>query len=130
MDEGIQICIALPEFGSSEFNNIIKEIIKKSLFTEKQIQIILNHRKLVQTKFDISKGAYYRQVSQSRDKLVRLFYSIIMLKGLGLLSTQDDDVISKLSQQISVIQRSDVFPEKEEEISGVIDRLVRQSTRM
>lgn len=120
----------MPEFEYSEFNKIIKEIIKNSLFTEKQIQIILNQRKLVQTKFDISKGAYYRQVSQSRDKLVRLYYSIIMLRGLGLLSTKDDDVMSKLSEQIGVIQRGDVFPEKEEEIIGVIDRLVRQAARM
>jgi len=50
------------KFDSSSFNNIIREIIKKSLFTERQIEIILNQKDLVEVKMAITKGAYYRQV--------------------------------------------------------------------
>ena len=127
---GIQICIAMAESKESNFNNIISKIIKKSLFTERQIEIILNQKDLLESSFSISKGAYYRQVSQSREKLVALFYSIILLRGLGILLPDDIDVISKLSEQISVINKSDIFPEREDEVISVIERLIRQALNM
>ena len=117
----------MAEFKKSNFNNIIRQIIKKSLFTERQIEIILNQKDLLNSKFSISKGAYYRQVGQSRDKLIALFYSIIVLRGLGILLPDDIDVISKLSEQIHVINESDIFPEREDEVINVIDRLIRQA---
>jgi len=117
----------MAEFEKSNFNNIIRQIIKKSLFTERQIEIILNQKDLLNSKFTITKGAYYRQVGQSRDKLIALFYSIILLRGLGILLPDDIDVISKLSEQIRVINESDIFPEREDEVINVIDRLIRQA---
>jgi len=126
----IQICIAMDDIERSKFNSIISKIIKKSLFTERQIEIILNQKDLLESKFSITKGAYYRQVGQSREKLIRLYYSIIVLRGLGILLPDDIDVISKLSEQISVINDSDIFPEREDEVINVIDRLVRQACNM
>jgi hypothetical protein len=120
----------MAEFEQSNFNNIIRQIIKKSLFTERQIEIILNQKDLLNSKFTITKGAYYRQVGQSRDKLVALFYSIILLRGLGILLPDDIDVISKLSEQIHVINKSDIFSEREDQIINVIDRLIRQACNM
>ena len=117
----------MAEFEKSNFNNIIRQIIKKSLFTERQIEIILNQKDLLNSKFTITKGAYYRQVGQSRDKIMALFYSIILLRGLGILLPDDIDVISKLSEQIRVINESDIFPEREDEVINVIDRLIRQA---
>jgi len=127
---GIQICIAMTESKESNFNNIISKIIKKSLFTERQIEIILNQKDLLETNFSITKGAYYRQVGQSREKLIAFFYSIILLRGLGILLPDDIDVISKLSEQISVINESDVFPEREDEVISVIEKLIRQASNM
>ena len=120
----------MAEFNDSNFNNIIRQIIKKSLFTERQIEIILNQKNLLDSKFAISKGAYYRQVGQSRDKLIAFFYSIVLLRGLGILLPDDIDVISKLSQQVSVINESDVFAEREDDVINVIDRLIRQACSM
>ena len=120
----------MSEFDQSNFNNIIRKIIKNSLFTERQIEIILNQKDLLESKFTITKGAYYRQVSQSREKLIALFYSIILLRGLGILLPDDIDVISKLSEQISVISDSDVFPEREDDVISVIDRVIRQACNM
>ena len=111
-------------------NNIIRQIIKKSLFTERQIEIILNQLSLQKTQFTISKGAYFRQVRQSRDKLIGLYYSVILLRGLSILVPEDIDVISKLSEQVTVIQSSDVFPEKEEEIMFVIGELIDRACRV
>jgi len=127
---GIQYCIAMSDFQSNNFSNIMKEIIKKSLFTERQIEIILKQKDLSLTEFSISKGAYYRQVSQSRDKLAGLYYSFIVLRILGVILSDDVDVMSKLSEQVSVIKDGDVFPEREKEITSVIDRVVRQAVGM
>ena len=127
---GIQICIAMSEFGSSNFSNIMKEIIKKSLFTERQIEIILKQKDLSPVEFSITKGAYYRQVSQSREKLSGLYYSFIVFRILGIMLPDDIDVMSRLSKQISVIKDGDVFPEKEQEILSVIQHAVRQTVGM
>lgn len=126
----IHICIALTEFESYKFNKIIRKIIENSLFTERQIEIILNQRNLLETNLGITKGAYYRQVCQCREKLRSLYYTIILFRGLGILLPDDIDVISKLSEQVSVIKDSDIFPEKEEEVISVIDRLVKQACTM
>ena len=120
----------MDELEESNFNNIIRKIIKKSLFTERQIEIILNQKNLLESNFNITKGAYYRQVGQSRDKLIGLFYSIILFRGLGILLPDDIDVMSKLSEQIGVINDSDVFPEREDDVINLIDKLVRQACNM
>ena len=126
----IQYCIALSDFETNNFSNIMREIIKKSLFTERQVEIILKQKDLVFTDFTISKGAYYRQVSQSRDKLAGLYYSFIVLKILGVILPGDIDVMSKLSEQVSVIKDGDVFPEREQEITSIIERVVKQAVGM
>ena len=78
----------------------------------------------------MTKGAYYRQVSQSREKLSGLYYSFIVLGVLGIVLPDDIDVISDLSERMSVIKDGDVFPEKEQEIISVIERVVQQTTGM
>ena len=120
----------MEESKGSNFNNIIRQIIKKSLFTERQIEIILNQKDLLESEFSITKGAYYRQVGQSREKLIALFYSIILLRGLSILLPDDIDVISKLSEQVSVINEGEIFPEREQEVISVLDRLIRQACNM
>jgi len=127
---GIQICIAMSDINSSNFPNILNEIIKKSLFTPRQIEIILKYKDLSDSEFTITKGAYYRQVSQSREKLARLYYTFIVLRVLDILLADDIDVISRLTEQVSVIKNGDVFPEREREILSVIERVVKQTTGM
>lgn len=112
------------------FNNIIRQIIKKSLFTERQFEIILKRRNLSDAQFSISRGAFYRQVSQSREKLMALCYSWILLRGLDVLHEEDMDVINRLTEQISVIKSSDVFPEREEEVMFVIEELLNRICKL
>ena len=113
-----------------KFSNIIRQIIKKSLFTERQIEIILKRKNLADSQFTISKGAFYRQVNQSREKLIALCYSWILFRGLGVLSADDVDVINRLSEQISVIKSSDVFPEREDEVISVIQELLNRTCKI
>ena len=54
-------------------------------------------------------------------------YKRQVLRILGIVLPDDIDVISRLSEQISVIKDGDVFPEKEQEIMSVIQRAVRQT---
>ena len=111
----------------SNFNIIIQEIIKKSLFTERQIEIILKQKQLLDAEFPVSKGAYYRQVSQSRQKVEALYYSIILLQGLGVM-LPNDDVILRLVEQITVINSNDFVPENYAQILEIIHGAVKQMT--
>lgn len=112
------------------FNKVIREMIEKSLFTERQIEIILNQRELLEARFPISRGAYYRQVGQSRDKLVALFYTVVVLRGLGILLPDDVDVMMDLAERVDVINSGDIQPESAEQMIDVIEKYIRQACSM
>ena len=109
----------------SNFNTIIKEIIKKSLFTERQIEIILKQKKILDVEFGVSKGAYYRQLAQSRNKIESVYYTLILLQALNVILT-NSDVISRLAEQVNVMKDGKFTPENEDQIIDVIQKTVKQ----
>jgi len=109
----------------SNFNTIMKEIIKKSLFTERQIEIILKQKKMLDVEFGVSKGAYYRQVAQSRSKIESVYYTLILLQAYDVILT-NADVISRLAEQVNVMKDGEFAPENEDQILNVIQKTVRQ----
>ena len=109
----------------SNFNTIIKEIIKKSLFTERQIEIILKQKKLLDIEFGVSKGAYYRQLAQSRSKIESVYYTIILLQAYDVI-LPDSNVISRLAEQVNVMKDGSFTPENEDQIIDVIQKTVKQ----
>ena len=109
----------------SIFNTIIREIIKKSLFTERQIEIILKQKKMLDVEFGVSRGAYYRQLAQSRSKIESVYYTLILLQALDVILT-NSDVISRLAEQVNVMKDGSFTPENEEQIIGVIQKAVKQ----
>ena len=109
----------------SNFNTIIKEIIKKSLFTERQIEIILKQKKMLDVEFGVSKGAYYRQLAQSRSKIESVYYTLILLQALDVILTSSD-VISRLAEQVNVMKDGSFTPENEGQIIDVIQKTVKQ----
>ena len=109
----------------SNFNTIIKEIIKKSLFTERQIEIILKRKKMLDVEFGVSKGAYYRQLAQSRSKIESVYYTLILLQALDVILT-NSDVISRLAEQVNVMKGGSFAPENEDQIIDVIQKTVKQ----
>ena len=109
----------------SNFNTIIREIIKKSLFTERQIEIILKQKKMLDVEFGVSKGAYYRQLAQSRSKIESVYYTLILLQALDVILT-NSDVISRLAEQVNVMKDGSFTPENEDQIINVIQKTVKQ----
>ena len=109
----------------SNFNTIIKEIINKSLFTERQIEIILKQKKILDIEFSVSKGAYYRQLAQSRSKIESVYYTLILLQALDVILT-NSDVISRLAEQVNVMKDGNFTPENEDQIIDVIQKTVKQ----
>ena len=96
------------------------------MFTERQIEIILKKRARASA-CDVSnspsRGAYYRQVSQSRKKISGLYYSVILLEALNVISPHDD-VISRLVEQVRVIKNSESVPENYEQVMNIIEKVV------
>ena len=115
----------MSEPNMSNFNTIIKEIIKKSLFTERQIEIILKQKKLLDIEFGVSKGAYYRQLAQSRSKIESVYYTIILLQAYDVI-LPDSNVISRLAEQVNVMKDGSFTPENESQIIDVIQKTVKQ----
>jgi len=129
----IQICIAMSESGKSNFNIIIQKIIKKSLFTERQIEIILKKKKMLydDISLNITKGAYYRQVVQSRKKIEGLYYSIILLQGLDVISPDDITSLFPFAESISNIGGRSAFDDGiQAQITSVVDQAVKQAVRL
>ena len=119
----------MSEPNISNFNIIIQEIIKKSLFTERQIEIILKQKKLLDVEFGVSKGAYYRQLAQSRSKVESVYYTLILLQVYDVI-LPDSDVISRLAEHLNVMKDSDFAPENESRIIDVIQKAVKQLVNM
>ena len=115
----------MSEPNKSNFNTIIQEIIKKSLFTERQIEIILKQKKVLDIEFGVSKGAYYRQLAQSRSKIESVYYTLILLQALDVILT-NSDVISRLAEQVNVMKDGSFTPENEDQIIDVIQKTVKQ----
>ena len=115
----------MSEPNISNFNTIIKEIIKKSLFTERQIEIILKQKKLLDIEFGVTKGAYYRQLAQSRSKIESVYYTIILLQAYDVI-LPDSNVISRLAEQVNVMKGGSFTPENEDQIIDVIQKAVKQ----
>jgi len=113
----------------SNINIIIKEIIKKSLFTERQIEIILKQKKMIDVEFGVSKGAYYRQLGQARSKIESLYYTILLLQAYDVI-LPESDVMFRLAEQVNVMKDSDFAPENESQIIDVKQKSVKQLVNM
>ena len=119
----------MSDHNESNFNIIMQEIIKKSLFTERQIEIILKQKKVLQVEFGVSKGAYYRQLGQARSKIESLYYAILLLQAYDVI-LPESDVMFRLAEQLNVMKESDFTPENEGQIMDVIQQAVKQLVNM
>ena len=95
----------LPE--EMHFNEIYKNILGNSLFTERQTYIIYKRLANKKNVVGISRGAYYRQIRQCRHKVVSILYSILLLEYIGAIDHQSLSVLQTLSEKLGVIPRID-----------------------
>jgi hypothetical protein len=89
------------------FNYFHRQILKKSLFTERQTSIIYKRLTEHSRVEDISSGAYYRQLKQCRNKINSILYSILLLRLTGAVDSQALFAIEKISSQLSVMSVSE-----------------------
>ncbi len=102
----ILVCIAAVEGQSSKFSNLYNEILKRSLFTDRQISIIYNRTVKQSARENISAGAYYRQLKQCRLKIKSVLYSILLLRLNGALDDQTLNILDKIALQLEVMSQA------------------------
>jgi hypothetical protein len=113
--------------GSSEVknNDILKFILERSLITTKQFDIISKRKEGGRVGHQ-SRGAYYRVLKQSREKIYGVIYSSLLLQLMGILDEQTKVLLERLSRQVAVTQSSDIDEQTARDVIRVMDEVVRR----
>lgn len=85
---------------------ILSLLIEKSSFTKRQFEIIYNIAKDQHSHKNSSSGAYYRQVKQCKIKIIEVYYSILLLRLIGIYDSNIISLTDKIAEQLSVILSS------------------------
>jgi hypothetical protein len=117
--------------ATSNSDTIYNQIVANSIFTPRQISIILDQLEGRGRPRNISSGAYYRQVKQCKKKVSSLLYGIILLQSIGIVKPEALVTISKLAEQLSVIfslgNSSDVtLKTNERDVMYVINEVIKR----
>jgi hypothetical protein len=94
-----------------EFNDLLNILIKKNLFTKKQISIIynkFNNPISNVSKNNLSAGAYYRQIKQCRKKYDQLIYTIVLFRLLNFIDNSTMETIQSIITQLEKISHNDI----------------------
>ena len=91
----------------SNSNTLYAYIVENSLFTPRQLSIILKQLGGGGKPEKISSGAYYRQVKQCRKKVISVLYSMMLLQSMGVVQQEAPATLSKLAEQSAVIFASE-----------------------
>ena len=112
------------------FNNIYKNILGNSLFTERQTYIICKRLTTKKNVISISRGAYYRQLRQCRHKIISILYSILLLQYIGAIDRRSLSVLQELSNKLGVIptlDKSDVTdPKRMESVTLALENALKK----
>ena len=116
-------------------NTLYGQIVANSIFTPRQISIILNQLKGRGKPENLSSGAYYRQVKQCKSKVNSLLYSMVLLQSIGIIKTDASVALGKLAEQLSVIFSIDsssdiVLGTSEEDVMYVINEVIKRISMM
>ncbi|MFL6494202.1 MAG: hypothetical protein ACJ70N_05300 [Nitrososphaera sp.] len=115
---------------SSNSDALYELLLANSIFTPRQLSIILTYVRGVGGPKSISSGAYYRQVRQCRKKINSLLFSIILLQAMGIVKLEGSVTLSKVSEQLAVIfssEDSDNEPiTRTEGVISVINELIKR----
>ena len=88
-------------------NEIIEYLIKNSIFTKRQIEVIYNRKGLLSGK-KVSRGAYYRVLKQCKDNIKKVIVSIILLEILGVIDNEKREILIRVMNQLHSIESSDI----------------------
>jgi len=117
-----------------EFNHLLNSLIKKNLFTKRQISIIYNKNNNQLFKNKISSGAYYRQVQQCKRKYDRLIYTILLFRMLNLMDSNTISIIESIVKQIDNISQQNLHHNTNitipNDIIQVIDQIIKKTSKI
>jgi hypothetical protein len=118
----------------SNSNALYVYIIVNSLFTPRQLSIILKQLEGSGKPENISSGAYYRQVKQCRKKVISVLYSMMLLQSLGIVQSEALTALSKLAEQLAVIfdsRSSDAMSGLNiDDVISVIDEVIKRISKL
>lgn len=115
----------------SNSSALYTQIVENSIFTPRQLSIILNQLSGSGKPEDISSGAYYRQLKQCRKKVYSLLFSMVLLQSTGIVKAEALVALGKLAEQLSVIFSADsgsdvALRTKKEDVMHVINEVIKR----
>ena len=118
----------------SNSNSLYSYLLTNSLFTPRQLSIILKILQGGPRAENITSGAYYRQVKQCRKKVLSVLYSMILLQSIGIIHPETSTTLDRISEQLAVIfasEDSDVTSKlKVNHVMSVIDEMVKRMSKL
>lgn len=116
------------------FNHLLSLLIKKNLFTQRQISIIYNKANNRIFKDKISSGAYYRQIKQCKRKYDQLIYTILLFRILNLIDSNTINILDSIVNQIGTISHQNLDGNSDitnsYDIIEVIDEIIKKTRRI
>jgi hypothetical protein len=113
-----------------QYNAIIKHIITNSLFTERQIYILYNKSSRRSPPDRISKGAYYRQLKQSEQKVAGVIYSLIILRYLNMVDKGTfhtiEVILDNTSHLMESIKRDMITQSDSRNVISLVDEIIQK----
>ncbi len=91
------------ENDNLNYTSIFNHFIENSIFTKKQTSIIYNKILHEKRAGNISAGAYYRQLGQSRNKVKKAVYTLLLLRLLNVVDVETFAILNQLNDQLNVI---------------------------
>ena len=119
----------------SNSSTLYAYIVENSLFTPRQLSIILKQLGGGGKPEKLSSGAYYRQVKQCRKKVVSVLYSMMLLQSIGVVQQEAPATLSKLAEQSAVIfaseRSSDATPRLNvNDVIPVINEVIKRMSKL
>jgi hypothetical protein len=124
----------MPGQGSNS-SIIYDRLVANSLFTPRQLSIILKRLQGGGKTEKISSGAYYRQVKQCRKKVTSVLYSMILLQSMGIVQLEAPSILSKLAEQLAVIFASESSSDittglNVDDVISVINEVIKRMSKL
>ncbi len=120
-----------------EFNNLLKILIEKNLFTIRQISIIynkFNNKTSSISKNKLSAGAYYRQIKQCRKKYDQLIYTLVVFRLLNFIDDSTMETIQSIITQLQKISHNEINHNSTHivpnDIIIVIEKIIRKINKI
>lgn len=109
-------------------------LVANSLFTPRQLSIILKQLEGGGKPEKMSSGAYYRQVKQCRKKVLSVLYSMMLLQSMGIVHVGASLTLDKLSEQLAVIfasESSDALSKLNvDDVISVINEVIKRVSKL